>query len=299
MTSDNVTQLPQRRQQKFKMGIVGFGFVGQAVDYGFSHPEVEKMIVDPKHSSTTLEALAEWNPQVTFLCLPTPSNDDGTIDAAAVDEAVRHLINNSDSFIVIKSTVTPDIVDKLTSIDGRIAYCPEFLTEGNAKMDFITPAFQIFGVNNKEAGDFLQGIYGAFSLCNPCPPIQVSAVEASYLKYMINSFLAMKVSFFNEMYDMVTGYGGSWNQVSRAMMADQRIGYSHTKIPGTDGKRGFGGACFPKDVSAIVKFADSQDIDLSILKTVLESNNKLRSQYELDEREVANNVSYGQTKKEQ
>lgn len=297
--SNNVTELPVRRQQKFKLGIVGFGFVGQAVEYGFSTPDCEKMIVDPKYNSNSLSDLSGWGPNITFLCLPTPSNDDGTINADLVEEAVRHLLQESDSFIVIKSTVTPDIVDKLTSLDGRIAYCPEFLTEGNAKMDFVNPPFHIFGVNNQEAGQYLESIYGAMSICNPCANIQVSAVEASYLKYMINSFLAMKVSFFNEMYDMVEKFGGSWNQVSKSIGADQRIGHSHMKIPGPDGKRGFGGACFPKDVSAIVKFAESQDVDLSILKTVLESNNKLRSQYDMDEREVANNVNYGKTKKEQ
>ena len=97
----------------------------------------------------------------------------------------------------------------------------------------------------------------------------------------------------NELKNLVDAYGGSFQQVLRGMLADMRIGISHTKIPGPDGKSGFGGACLPKDLDALIKFADNNtNVDLKLLKTVKSVNNKIRSQYETDDREKENNIKF-------
>ena len=283
----------RRKPQKLKVGIIGYGFVGQAIDYAFSTPMVDKMIVDPKYNNNTMNDLADWEPNITFICLPTPSTEDGSVDASLVENAVKKLISSTESFIVIKSTITPDVAADLCHLDSRVAYSPEFLLEGSAKTDIVNAQFMIVGITDQGAGQYLEQIYATCTICNPSATIMVSPVEASLIKYTINTFLAMKVTFFNQLYDLVDSYGGNYQSVVRGVLADHRIGYSHTKIPGTDGKRGFGGACFPKDLDALIKFAEKEtDVDLELLKSVKSVNNKIRSQYETDDREKANIIKF-------
>lgn len=290
----------RRREQRFKLGIVGFGFVGKAVDYIFSTDMTDKFVVDPKYNDNTLNDLCDWQPQCVFICLPTPSKDDGSIDSKNIDEAVMRLVNQTDAFIVIKSTVTPDIIDRLSRIDGRIVYEPEFLTEANAKMDMLHARFRIVGVQQQEASQHLEGLYNYFSIADPAQMIPMSPVEASFYKYAMNNFLAMKISFLNQLKSVMDEYGGSYNQLSRTLGADGRMGHSHMKIPGPDGKEGFGGACFPKDLSAFINFVERKtSVDPTLLKTTKLFNDTVRSQYELDDREKEQNVNYGQAKKEQ
>jgi len=290
---------PKRKMEKLKIGIVGHGFVGKAVDYAFSTPNVKKFIVDPLYN-TTLADLAEFQPQITFICAPTPSRDDGSVDTSIVDEAVMKLINTTQSFIAIKSTITPDAAERLTRFDSRVVYNPEFLTEANPKMDFVNQQFNVMGITEQGAGQYLEGIYNNFSLCNPAQTIMVSPVEASLFKYAVNTYLATKVTFFNQLKQICDDYGANFNMLSRALPIDHRIGQSHMKIPGPDGKAGFGGSCFPKDLNAFIKFAEKEtSVDPTIWKEVRKVNNEIRSQYELSDREIAQNVNYGQTKKEQ
>lgn len=290
---------PKRKQENLKIGIVGHGFVGKAVDYAFSTDNVEKFIVDPLYN-TTLADLAEFKPQITFICAPTPSRDDGSVDTSIVDEAVMKLINTTQSFIAIKSTITPDAAERLTRFDSRVVYNPEFLTEANPKMDFVNQQFNIMGVTDQGAGQYLEGIYNAFSLCNPAQTIMMSPVEASLFKYSVNTYLATKVTFFNQLKQICDDYGANFNMLSRALPIDHRIGHSHMKIPGPDGKAGFGGSCFPKDLNAFIKFVEKEtSVDPTIWKEVRKVNNEIRSQYELSDREKAQNVNYGQTKEEQ
>lgn len=299
---DDVTLAPvaKRREKKFKLGIIGHGFVGKAVEHAFSTPDVEKFIVDPKYSDNTLQDLCAWEPNCTFVCLPTPSKDDGSIDTKSIDDAVMRLVNQTDSFIVIKSTVTPDVIDRLCRIDGRIVYEPEFLTEANAKMDMLDARYRIMGVQQQEAGQHLEGIYSHFSLCGPAQCLKMSPVEASFFKYTVNTFLSMKLTFMNQLKNVIDEYGGSYNQLSKALGVDHRVGPTHMRIPGTDGKKGFGGSCFPKDLSAFISFIEKNTgQSAEMWYTVQKLNNEIRSQYDLSDREKEQNVNYGQTKEEQ
>ena len=110
----------KRRERNFRLGIIGHGFVGKAVDYCFSTQGVTKFIIDPKENDNTLQDLCDWEPQCVFICLPTPAKDDGGVDTKDIDDAVMRLVNLTESFIVIKSTVPPDVIDRLSRIDGRI-----------------------------------------------------------------------------------------------------------------------------------------------------------------------------------
>jgi UDPglucose 6-dehydrogenase len=278
---------------KLKLGIIGYGFVGQAIEYAFMTPEVDTYIIDPKYNSNTLKELCEWEPDVTFICLPTPSANDGSIDATLVQNTVQELVDNCKTYIFVKSTVTPDIVDKMSENQPNVLYVPEFLSEGNAKMDMINSSHMVVGTHYPELAEFVQLVYDTFSMCNPAELVVTKPSEAAFVKYTINTFLAMKTAYFNQIFELCQDYGVSYQSVMRGVTADSRIGYSHTKVPGTDGKKGFGGACFPKDLDAFIHFADNQTkTKLHILKSVRTTNNRLRSQYETDDREKANNIKF-------
>lgn len=269
-----------------KMTIVGHGFVGKAVDYGFSN--AVKQIVDPIYGVSLSDI--KLNEDVTFVCVPTPMGENGEIDCSIVVDTVTELSQRQSGIIVIKSTVTPDVIDTLTSgsCRNRIVYNPEFLTEKNACEDFVNPKMHIFG-GYKEATERLEEIYNQYSLCKPCPVHHMSATDASFVKYGINCFLATKVLWFNQFYDVVDNFGGNFGHIINAISGDPRIGGSHTRVPGFDGKRGYGGACFPKDTSAFANFAET----FSVLEKVIDVNNDYRKEYDKDERELAQNVKYG------
>ena len=287
-------------KKKIRVGIVGHGFVGKAVDYGFEHPMVEKFYVDPLYD-TTIDDLVEWKPNTAFICVPTPMFDDGSIDATILYDSVAKLLTHTDCGIIIKSTATPEVIERLVKKAGtaqkmkRLVYNPEFLTEKNAQEQFVNPEFQVLG-GHKESTITVQELYRSYSIINRCDFHHMGLLEASFVKYAINTFLATKVTFFNELYDVCEMTGSNFSIITRAIAADSRIGISHMKVPGYDKKRGYGGACFPKDVKAFIKFSEGRT---KLLEKVDEINNEYRKDYDKDEREVAQNVNFGQTKEEQ
>ena len=266
------------------VGIVGYGFVGGAVSYGFNTPGVKQFIADPKLGSS-LDDIPN-NVNVIFVCVPTPMNEDFSIDSSIVEKTVAELLEKTEHCpIVIKSTVTPDKLRKIRSL--RVVYNPEFLTEKNANEDFINPKMHVFGGDRGVTAQ-LEHIYDQYSLCRPCPIFHMTTTEASLVKYGINSFLATKVLWFNQFFDVVSYEDANYNQIITAISTDSRIGNSHTLVPGFDGKRGFGGACFPKDTTAFSSFVP----EFTVLKKVIEENNKYRRGYEKDVRELEQNVKY-------
>ena len=272
-----------------KIAIVGHGFVGKAVDYAFTHSRVEKVIIDPKYGNS-VEELNDCD--FAFVCVPTPMGVDGEIDSSIVETVVEYLRSNTEAVIVLKSTVTPEVIHRMEQHApeeeiSKLVYNPEFLTEKNAQEQFVNPPFHVLG---GVLGWEVEELYEDFSLCNPCPVYNMTAKEASFVKYGINCFLATKVTFFNQLFDACEEEGDvNFNVISRAIGADPRIGTGHTKVPGYDGKRGYGGACFPKDTSAWVDYYPES----TLLEEVIHANNYYRSQYELDDREKEQHIRYG------
>ena len=272
--------------------IIGHGFVGKAVDYGFSHPSVHKTIVDPKYG-TIVDSVDARTYDFIFVCVPTPMGEDGRIDTTILDNVMALLDHQFDHrshmpipTIIIKSTVTPDIVKYLPYY---VVYNPEFLTEKSANEQFVDPQFHIIGATDETRAKSVANLYEQYSLCNPSDIFYMTPEEASFVKYTINSFLAMKVTFFNQLYDAVADTDANFGTIIKAVGSDKRIGHSHTKVPGFDGKQGFGGACFPKDTSAFVSYSNC----LTLLKECININNKYREGYELDDREKEQNITYG------
>jgi UDPglucose 6-dehydrogenase len=263
------------KTEKLKLAIVGHGFVGAAVDYGFPDSNCDKIIIDPKYGTKVSDINAEV--ELSFVCVPTPMGKDASIDASILITAVTDLLEHTSGLVVIKSTVIPSIVGKLAQ-NPRVIYNPEFLTEKSANEDFVNPIMHVFG-GLSENTEKLEHIYEKYSACKPCPVYHMSAEEASFVKYGMNSFLAAKVLFFNQFHDIIEQYGGNYSTIIKAIGTDKRIGSSHTMVPGHDGRKGFGSACFAKDVPAFVKFSQSIGKDFTVLKEVAIVNQDIRNSY--------------------
>jgi nucleotide sugar dehydrogenase len=279
--------------KNLKIGIIGHGFVGKAVDFGFS-VNVEKTIIDPIHN-TKIEDLVSVNPDVIFICVPTPMLDSGAIDCSIIIDVVKEITNNKiDSILVIKSSITPSKLRICNEINPNLVYNPEFLTERNANEDFINPNILVIGGSEKNA-NFVNEIHKNHSLCIECPVYISDIYTASLVKYTLNTFLATKVLFMNDIYKIftTTDTSSSWEDFTNILKTEGRIGESHLKVPGPDGRLGFGGACFPKDISALINYAEEEGENLELLKSVKSINNKIRSSYDdLDQREKEQNVSF-------
>lgn len=300
-------QKPISPQNPFRLGIVGHGFVGRAVSYAFTHPLVDMHIADPKYD-TTVDDLIDFNPMCVFVCAPTPMNPEtGFVDASIVEDAVLKLIEHTEALVVVKSTITPDVVDRLYNSMfedgvGRFIYNPEFLTEKSAEEDFVNSEYHVLGGTDRATAELAE-IYEVFSICRAREYYRMSACEASFVKYAVNTFLATKVTFFNQLYDLVNAFHCSYNMIVNAVGRDPRVGIGHTRVPGYDLKRGYGGACLPKDIQAFLKFSVGKDqygntISFDLLEKVIDVNNRYRSVYELDDREKANNITFDGDKNE-
>lgn len=279
--------------RKLKLGIVGHGFVGKATDWGFNR-SVSKFIVDPL-LDTIVSDLKDFNPDIVFICVPTPMNGDGSQDSSIIEKVVKELILYCpDAIKVVKSTVLPSLLDQLYKLDSKLVYNPEFLREKHANLDFENSDIIIFG-GNRNISKQVSTAYLRHSRCKTKEHIFTDLKTASFIKYSINTFLASKVIFFNELHAIYEKLHvkDSWESVVEIISKDERIGNSHMNVPGHDGRKGFGGACFPKDSLALIKFADSMGINLKSLISTVKINNKIRSEYEdLDARESEQNISF-------
>ncbi len=282
-----------RIYKKLKLGIVGHGFVGKATDWGFNK-RIDKFIVDPL-LNTNIRNLKEFSPEIVFVCVPTPMSDDGSQDSSIIENVIKELVSNCPNAIkVVKSTVIPSLLDELKKIDPKIVYNPEFLREKHANEDFVNSEMIIFG-GDRNISTQVSNAYLRHSRCKTKEHIFTDLKTASFIKYSINTFLASKVIFFNELHSVYEKLDvkDTWESVVNIISKDLRIGNSHMNVPGHDGRKGFGGACFPKDSLALIKYADSIGMNLNSLISVVKINNKIRSEYkDLDLRESEQNISF-------
>jgi UDPglucose 6-dehydrogenase len=275
---------------RLKLAVVGHGFVGKAVSFGFDTKLVDQIAIDPNYGNSVEDLYGADSLDVAFVCVPTPMSNTGRIDDSIVVDVTEKLIRNTECLVVLKSTVTPEIVARLAEMSPkRFVYNPEFLTEARANKDFVEAKFNIFG-GDLEACAAVASMYQNYSKMADPQNVFVSATEASFIKYTINTFLSTKVTFFNQLKDLTDKHGCNFDAIVGAVKLDDRIGNSHMSVPGPDGRRGFGGACFPKDTNAMHYFSEGQ---FDLLKKVLDINSAYRLQYDLDEREKEQNVKFG------
>lgn len=212
---------------------------------------------------------------IIFLALPTPPTEDGSADLKYV-LGVAHEIGNliTDYRVVVnKSTVPVGTADKVreaiashTDVEFDVVSNPEFLREGFAVEDFMKPERIVIGCRSERAAEMMKRLYKAFVMSGN-PIIMMDERSAEVTKYAANSFLAAKISYMNEMANLCELVGADVDNVRRGMGTDSRIG-KRFLFPGV----GYGGSCFPKDVSALFKTSQEYDYDFKILNSVMEVN---------------------------
>ena len=270
------------------IGIIGNGFVGKAVKTSFKN-HFETFVFDTDKRKANVESLNELinKCRVIFLCLPTPMNTDGSCYLGIVEDTLDKIDDWCDEMeyygleqrtIVIKSTIQPGTTEKWNTKYKHfdIAFNPEFLTEANSVDDFKNQNRIIIG-STRKVGAKIKSIYS--KVFPKVPIIKTSATIAEMIKYFTNCFLAMKVSYANEMYQICEKLDIDYDKVVEYAVRDERIGASHLNVPGPDGDFGFGGHCFPKDLNALIHLAEKQGLglDINVLKATLDTNNRQRS----------------------
>ena len=265
---------------KQKIGIVGNGFVGSAVRYGFSpnvgcDAEVKVYDKDPNKSTDKLSDVI--NSDIIFLSVPTPSNLDGSMNIEIVDRALTDIDEyGTNAVILLRSTVVPGTTRKLQDKypNLRLVFNPEFLTERSANFDFINQDRVILGgdINDVEvAEDLFKSRFGS-----TLSILKTNYETAELIKYMTNTFFATKISFLNDMKLIADKSGVIWEDAVDGFIRDGRVGHSHLNVPGHDGKYGFGGSCFPKDIQALINFGKELGVEMSVLEGAWKTNLKVR-----------------------
>src|SRR6056300_512506 len=257
-----------------KIGIVGQGFVGNAVYQKFKeYYEVLTYDLDETKSNSTFEEVARCN--YVFTCLPTPMNSDGSCNTDIVESVIKQIDEiGVTKGIVVKSTIVPGTTERWNELyKTNIVFNPEFLTERNAVADYENQDRIILG-GPRPATTKLKQIFS--KVFPKTHNIKTESTHAEMVKYLTNSFLATKVSFANEIYQICEGLHIDYDKVVEYATYDERLGKSHWNVPGHDGDFGFGGHCFPKDLSALLYLSDNLGTINNVLHATQDTNDEVR-----------------------
>jgi UDPglucose 6-dehydrogenase len=254
----------------YKIGICGYGFVGKAIGEMFGDWLTD--IYDP--NGYPEENFFE-NVDLEIICVPTQMNEDGSCDTSLVEEKVRE---SKAPLILIKSTVTPGTTDRLIKETGKhIVFSPEFIGEG---VYFTPPWMYPDPINPISHGFMIMG--GSNEDCEKVANIFVSRMgphtkftflkpkEAEVVKYWVNVWGAMKVTFCNVMYDCLKALGVDYYRTREGWIADSRVEKMHTAV--FEKARGFSGKCFPKDLRAFIHAVEKAGYNPKLLKEVWNTN---------------------------
>tara|TARA_Y100000592_G_scaffold86511_1_gene139908 strand:+ start:2115 stop:2966 length:852 start_codon:yes stop_codon:yes gene_type:complete len=266
---------------KTKVGIIGQGFVGKALKAGFEkYYTTNTYDLNGSCSCETIDELID-DSNIIFVCVPTPMKKDGSCDTSIVESVVTDIDelvvyrNVSDRVVVIKSTVAPGTTEKLNKIckNIQVIFNPEFLTEANYIEDFRNQNRIILGGPRPgitKVKRFYSKIFPKTTI------VKTGSTIAEMVKYITNTFLATKVSFANEIKMLSDKLNIDYDKVVEYATYDDRLGKSHWSVPGPDGKPGFGGSCFPKDLNAILDVCRQLGVPAKTLYGAWETNLKVR-----------------------
>jgi UDPglucose 6-dehydrogenase len=270
-----------------RLGIVGLGVVGSAILHGFErigHDVLGYDIRDPPPAS--IEDLIDTD--AVFICVPTPQGQDGSCDASRVEGVVAKLADlEYRGLAVIKSTVQPGTTDRIAATHGslRIAFCPEFLRERAALVDFVEHhdvcVIGAFPPSSNRRPEWsarlgcddvavLRDAHGTM----PAHVAVMTPTEAELAKYFSNVFNALRVVFANEFYEVCRAMGASYGTIKDAMIRRSTIVDAYLDC--NERYRGFGGVCLPKDTQAFAAHVRSLGLDMKLFETIVQENKKFR-----------------------
>jgi UDPglucose 6-dehydrogenase len=267
----------------YKVGIVGRGFVGGAMYENFKDC-FDVAVWDTVEEKRTLNSFESFvdSSDIIFVCVPTPMKENGECDISIVEDVIAKIANlDRRKYVVIKSTVPPGTTQRLAeSHDMVIGFNPEFLTEANSYNDFRHQPLIIIGTDDVALGTVMTQLYYEFNakVDNVAHVIQRSSKEAELFKYLANCFLATKVIFANEFKTLCDKIDVDYGRIAEVAVLDKRLGHTHWRVPGPDGKYGFGGSCFPKDTSALLHFADEYQTTMWMLTEATYINDEIRGE---------------------
>lgn len=262
------------------IGIIGLGFVGGAV-FDVLKEKGANVIGYDKYKDNGIGCLNNClECDILFLCLPTLFNEEKKeYDKSSIEDICTRLaLSSYKGLVVIKSTIEPQTCNKLSEEYGlQIIHNPEFLTARTAKEDFENQNHIVIGrtkLCTKEKFLLINRFYTEYF-----PDANISnckSTESECMKIFCNSFYSVKIQFFNELYLLCNSIDTDYEVVKKLMLDNNWINPMHTQVPGSDGKLGFGGACFPKDTRALLEFMKKNNIYHDVLKSCVDENNKIR-----------------------
>jgi len=271
------------------IGIIGQGFVGNAVYQKFKdYYKVLTYDLDESKCNSSKDFVL--NCKYIFLCLPTPMRKkDGSCDVSIIEKELREidlLSDNSETIktIVVKSTIPPGTTDRWNGEfeSLNIVFNPEFLTERNAVKDYENQKRIILGGPRPATTELKQIFSKAFPKAHI---IKTDSTHGEMVKYLTNTFLSVKVSFANEIYQLCDKLNIDYDKVVEYATYDERLGKSHWGVPGHDGDYGFGGHCFPKDLSAILYLTNQLGTINNVLHATQDTNNEVRKNRDWEQME--------------
>jgi len=258
------------------VGIIGNGFVGESQAFAFSPTnEIRIYDINPLKSTHSKDDVHESD--FIFVCVPTPMGKSGKQDLSYIENVFIDAKNGP--IYIIKSTVLPGTTESLQIKYPHIniIFSPEFLTERTAKLDMLTQARIIFGGKNELTNEVEKLFYNRFMNRHF---IHTDSKTAEFIKYMNNTFFATKISLMNEYYRLANLLGVTWEDALYGFVSDGRVGDSHLHVPGPDGKVGFGGTCFPKDINALITMSKEVGVNMNVLEAAWKTNLEIRPEQE-------------------
>jgi UDPglucose 6-dehydrogenase len=277
-----------------RIGIIGYGYVGKAI--AGSHDRNMIMINDPyaleeweQYSIADIKANTGW----IYVCVPTPVAENGTCDTSIL-KGVLDSLSDYEGTVICKSTAPPEFYIGIAKECGqwkkykfKLAHMPEFLTAANALHDYMHPRLIVIGGTAPVVNHIAQFVIPTdLTYKTKARIVKTDIGSAAAMKYYANSWLATKVIFNNQFAKWCESQGVDWNEVATVCKEDLRLGDTHYRVPGDNGDVGYAGACFPKDISAILSLAEQKNVDMSLLKTQVDINNQMREQQRLEREEA-------------
>ena len=277
---NNINNMNNIYIKELKIGIIGIGFVGNSLKESFTLKKINIVCYDKFKEYNCFNDCLDTN--IIFLCLPTLFDEKlNAYDKSNIYEISERLYENKyKGLIVIKSTIEPNITDELSNKYPILKFIhnPEFLTARTAVFDFHNQNHIVLGKSYNITDNEIELLKVFYNYYYPHAEISIcKCIESESMKIFCNSFYAVKIQFFNELYLLCKTNNTDYNRILELMLKNKWINPMHTVVPGPDGKLSYGGACFPKDTNALLEYMKINNCPSEVLNATINERNDIRN----------------------
>ena len=254
-----------------KIGIIGLGAVGNANKQGFEYLKHEVLVHDIRLDTSIHDVLST---EINFLCVPTPSAEDGQCDTAILESVIQELDNlNYTGIIAIRSTSVPGFTQRMIERHKNLAICfvPEFLRERCAADDFIHN-HKLLAIGTYDIWVYRKVVKAYGNL--PEHTEHLTPTEAEVLKYYNNVYASLRVTFANVMYEICNKLNCDYTTIKNSYIKTGKAFNMYLDV--SEGLRGYGGMCLPKDTKALARLMEKLELDLSLISAIDQDNSKFK-----------------------